>query len=246
MSNHAKNQSVTKVTLNQSVRTPEGGSITLTSDRRIKRTAIRIARTLFPSYFNSKYGRTFYADRRQYGVRYKTVRNGFHSSGQDVCNTLNDYYKCNDIHAVAYRWGSYNNICIAVKAPWQSTERFYKQFAFINFVPSGIIQVNAKAPKVAKVSDNPAIAILKKHINAHKQELKSIKELLKTVSRDSGYDMETFASLAKDGVDVQNRIDSLQQAYNEIEKQVTKQVNTKNIYGNYAKRVNVYRAEGII
>lgn len=240
MSNHAKNQSVTKVTLNQSVMTPEGGFITLTSDRRIKRTAIRIARTLFPSYFNSpKYGRTFYADHRQYGVRYKTVRNGFHSSGQDVCNTLNDYYKCNDIHAVAYRWGRYNNICIAVKAPWQSTERFYKQFSF---APAALeAKAKARAPKVAKVSDNPAIAILKKHIATHKRELKSIKELLKS----TGYDMDTVASLAKDGVDVQNRIDALQQALNEIQKQVTKQVNT--ITDEDIDRwVNVYRAEGII
>lgn len=240
MSNHAKNQSVTKVTLNQSVMTPEGGFITLTSDRRIKRTAIRIARTLFPSYFNSpKYGRTFYADHRQYGVRYKTVRNGFHSSGQDVCNTLNDYYKCNDIHAVAYRWGRYNNICIAVKAPWQSTERFYKQFSF---APAELeAKAKARAPKVAKVSDNPAIAILKKHIATHKRELKSIKELLKS----TGYDMDTVASLAKDGVDVQNRIDALQQALNEIQKQVTKQVNT--ITDEDIDRwVNVYRAEGII
>lgn len=245
MSNHAKNQSVMKVTLNQSVRTPEGGSITLTSDRRIKRTAIRIARTLFPSYFNSpKYGRTFYADHRQYGVRYKTVRNGFHSSGQDVCNTLNDYYKCNDIHAVAYRWGRYNNICIAVKAPWQSTERFYKQFSF---APAALeAKAKVSAPKVAKVSDNPAIAILKKHIATHKQELTSINQTLSSIYRVGADSIDTFASLAKDGVDVQNRIDALQQALNEIEKQVTKQVNTKNIYGNYAKRVNVYRAEGLI
>ncbi len=235
MSNHAKNQSVTQITQNQSIRTPEGDSITLISDGRVKRTAILIAKTLFPSYFDSsRYGRSMYADRRQYGVRYKTVRNGFHSTGQDVCDTLNEYYKCNNIHAVAYRWGRYNSICIAVKEPWQSTERFYKQFPFA--APAA---APAKKQPIAKVSDNPAIAILKKHIDTYKGELKDIQSAM-TSSRLYN-DFDHLAALAKDGVEMQARIDALETALEVIEDKVLRQVNDKNIYGNFAKHKKAER-----
>lgn len=93
-------------------------TLVLTDDKRIKHKAIRIARTLYP------YLGGMYADRRSYGMRYKSGRNSFTSPSYELLEKmafeLNKIYRINRVNAIAYvhepthGWQS-KSICIEVQ-----------------------------------------------------------------------------------------------------------------------------------
>ena len=111
-----ENQQVMKHTENQQVKNPLGKTMKLTTDGRIKHTAIRILRTLQP-----KLGRV-YADGRKNGIRYK-ISYGVGSdiqSKQALVHRLNRLYELNNINAIAYIHEEQNmyrslKVCILIK-----------------------------------------------------------------------------------------------------------------------------------
>ena len=101
---------------NQQVKTPMGKTMKLTTDGRIKHTAIRILRTLKPEL-----GKV-YVDKRKKGIRYKTS-SGIGSdiqSKQALVHRLNRLYEINNINATAYLYQEQNRyaylrVCILIK-----------------------------------------------------------------------------------------------------------------------------------